>query len=242
MEFCPPPSASEQAPPPVHVPSPEESPRSRSGQGSGSPEEAERSAHEAARRARGKVRRYCAANRLNRLGTLTYRGAGCHDPLVAREHIGEFFRGLRRSIGGKALPYLWTDEWHPGGHGLHLHFSVAQYVRRSALESNWGHGFLHIKLIGDLPVGSGSLEEARRAARYLAKYVGKDSDRPRAGLHRYEVAQGFQPREIWMTGRSADEVIALAADRIGAAPDRIWRSSDEEQWDGPPAVWMSWNR
>ena len=33
----------------------------------------------AARRAGTKVRRYCAANRLNRLGTLTYRGAGCHD-------------------------------------------------------------------------------------------------------------------------------------------------------------------
>lgn len=29
----------------------------------------ERAAAEAARRARGKVRRYCAANRLNRLGT-----------------------------------------------------------------------------------------------------------------------------------------------------------------------------
>jgi hypothetical protein len=32
----------------------------------------ERSAVEAARRARGQVRRYCTANRLNRLGTLTY--------------------------------------------------------------------------------------------------------------------------------------------------------------------------
>ena len=32
----------------------------------------ERAQAEAARRARGKVRRYCAASRLNRLGTLTY--------------------------------------------------------------------------------------------------------------------------------------------------------------------------
>jgi hypothetical protein len=46
----------------------------------GGPPDPERSAIEAARQARTKVRRYCAANRLNRLGTLTYRGAGCHDP------------------------------------------------------------------------------------------------------------------------------------------------------------------
>ena len=36
----------------------------------------ERAAEEAARRARTKMRRYCAANRLNRLGTLTYAGGG----------------------------------------------------------------------------------------------------------------------------------------------------------------------
>ena len=42
---------------------------------------------DAERRARGKVRRYCAANRLNRLGTLTYAGAGCHDPGQFREDL-----------------------------------------------------------------------------------------------------------------------------------------------------------
>ena len=52
-----------------------------------------RSAAEAARRARTKTRRYCAANGLNRLGTLTYRGEGCHDPLV-----------LRRDVGGYNMP------------------------------------------------------------------------------------------------------------------------------------------
>lgn len=51
-----------------------------------------RSAQEAARRARGKVRRYCAANRLNRFGTLTYAGEGCHDPVELRGHVAGFFR------------------------------------------------------------------------------------------------------------------------------------------------------
>src|SRR4051812_19363508 len=44
----------------------------------------DQSRDDAARRARGKVRRYCAANRLNRLGTLTYAGDGNHNPAALR--------------------------------------------------------------------------------------------------------------------------------------------------------------
>jgi hypothetical protein len=95
----------------------------------------ERSRAEAGRRARTKVRRYCAANRLNRLGTLTYAGTGCHDPRQARADAGEFFRELREQLDGESLPYLWVPEWHPGGHGLHLHFAVGRYIKRSAIES-----------------------------------------------------------------------------------------------------------
>ena len=93
---------------------------------SGGPGDPERSRQEAARRARTKVRRYCAANRLNRLGTLTYAGDGCHDPRKARAHAGRFFRDLRRGIDDRELPYVWVPEWHAGGHGLHLHFPLCQ--------------------------------------------------------------------------------------------------------------------
>lgn len=41
---------------------------------------AERSRVEAGRRARRQVRLYCAANRLDHLGTLTYRPPGCYEP------------------------------------------------------------------------------------------------------------------------------------------------------------------
>jgi len=68
----------------------------------------ERSRDEAGRRARGKLRRYGAQNGLNRLGTLTYEGAGCHDPREVRAHVGEFFRALRELTGGKAFPYIWV--------------------------------------------------------------------------------------------------------------------------------------
>lgn len=210
--------------------------------GDGADPDPERAGVEAARRARGKVRRYCAANRLNRLGTLTYAGTGCHDPYALRADVSGFFRQLRTSLGGEALAYVWTAEWHKTGHGLHVHFAVGRFVKRCLIESAWGRGFVHIKLLGDLPVGSGAMAEARKAAGYLSKYVGKSFDEARVpGLHRYEVAQGFQPRVEGVWGRTAQEAIVAACVLMdGARPERTWSSSDVAGWQGPPAVWVSW--
>jgi hypothetical protein len=200
-----------------------------------------RSAAEAGRRARGKLRRYCAANLLNRFATLTYAGGGCHDPQALRADVASFFRALRGELGGP-LPYAWVPEWHPGGHGLHVHFAVGRYVPRRLVEDAWGRGFVTIKLIGNLPVGSGARAEARVAGAYLAKYVSKDFGGSRApGLHRYEVAQGFQPASVEYVGRSPDEVIERASERLGAAPRTVWLSSKTEGWHGPPACWAQWN-
>jgi hypothetical protein len=201
----------------------------------------ERSQAEAARRARTKLRRYIAANRLNRFATLTYAGAGCFDDQQLRRDVAEFFKGLRRELGGKALPYAWAPEWHPGGHGLHVHFAVGRYVRQSLIRDVWARGIVHIKLIGDLPVGSGALEEARRAASYLAKYVSKNvADERVPRLHRYEVAQGFQPERLQLADRSDEAVIEQASERMGGAPSVVWRSSEREGWRGPPAYWCAW--
>ena len=188
------------------------------------------------------IRRYCAANRLNRLGTLTYAGDGCHDPVAVRADTAVFFRRLRADLGGQAFPYLWVPEWHPGGHGLHLHFAVGRYVKHSLIKAAWGRGIVHIKLLGDLPVGSGSLEEARLAARYLGKYAGKalDGDRP-AGLHRYEVAQGFKPEPVYCDGGTVEDVIGQASAFMGRQPAHVWHSSRADGWQGPPACWVAWN-
>jgi hypothetical protein len=197
---------------------------------------------EAARRARGKLRRYCTANRLNRLGTLTYRGDGLHDPVVLRGHVGEFFRSLRSGLGGRAFPYVWVPEWHKTGHGLHVHFAVGQFIPRRHIEAAWGRGFVHIKLLGDLPVGSGVHAEARKAAGYLSKYVGKGfEDVSVPGLHRYEVAQGFQPERVQLRGRLLDDVLDQAVEIMGAAPSYRWQSQIADGWVGPPAVWLSWD-
>jgi hypothetical protein len=178
---------------------------------------------------------------LNRLGTLTYAGDGCHDPQRLRGDVAEFFRALRKVRGGTAFAYLWTAEWHPGGHGLHVHFAVGQFIKRSLIEQAWGHGFVHIKLLGDLPVGSGEIAQARKAAGYLSKYVGKDFDASRMpGLHRYEVAQGFQPAITAIWGNTQTEAIDKASQIIGCRPDTYWSSASVEGWDKPAAVWMQW--
>ena len=200
-----------------------------------------RAVEEAARRARSKSRRYCAANRLNRLGTLTYRGAGCHDPKQLRADVAAFFRSLRGLLGGKAFPYLWTSEWHKSGHGLHVHFAVGRFIQRRLIEQAWPHGFVHIKLLGDLPTGSGAVAEARLAARYLSKYVGKDFNAQRSrGLHRYEVGQGFVPKITPVWGRSRSEAIGIACALMRAEPEVIWFSDEKDDWRGPPALWLQW--
>jgi hypothetical protein len=212
-----------------------------------------RAREEAARRAQVKIRRFCAANRLNRLGTLTYGGEGLHDPDRLRLDVAEFFKRLRAGIEvkylparvrtGNPFPYLWVPQWHPGGHGLHVHFAVARYIPRGVIEAAWPHGFVNIKLLSNLSTGSGPLEEARHAARYLARYVGAqlDDERRRLGLHRYEVAQGFQPVVVKLHGRTADELIERASVQLGARPSRVWRSDQaKEGWHGPPACWVQW--
>ena len=205
----------------------------------------ERSRLVAASRARTKVRRYCASNRLNRLGTLTYAGGGCHDPVALRRDLSQFFQRLRTAMGGRNFAYLWVPEWHHSGHGLHAHFAVGRFVKRGHIEEAWGRGFINIKLLGDLPVGSGTLEEARQAAKYLSKYVVKDFDDAAGearvvGLHRYEVAQGFQPRTDRVFGRTLSEAVDRAAERMGCLPRTVSSSDTWEGWTGPYAVSMSW--
>lgn len=186
------------------------------------------------------MRRYCAGNGLDRFGTLTYGGSGQHDPRAVRLEVADFWRRLRSELGGEALPYVWVPEWHKT-HGLHAHFAVGRFVHRSVIRRAWGHGFIKIKQLNDLPVGAGAREGPRVAARYLAKYVGKSFDQDRIpGLHRYEVAQGFQPEVVAVSGATAGEALDAACVLMDGRPDRVWDSSDTADWHGPPAVWASW--
>lgn len=204
----------------------------------------ERSAAEAGRRAKARLRRYCVANKLNRLGTLTYSGDGCFDPAQVRQDLAEFFRLLRTATGGKPLPYVWVPEWHKS-HGLHAHFAVGRYIKRRVIEEAWGRGFIHIKILGDLPTGSTTVSEARRAAGYLSKYVSKTFDAVgdrSLGSHRYDVAQGFTPDSVTLTGTTAASVIAQASEVLSMEPTWEWSSREVEGWEGPPAISIRWGR
>ncbi|MDQ3610678.1 MAG: hypothetical protein M4D85_03550 [Actinomycetota bacterium] len=117
-------------------------------------------------------------------------------------HVAEFFRDLRSGLGGRPLPYVWVPELHKDGVHFHVHFAVGWYIRRGLIEQAWGRGWVNIKLLSDLPVGATSWHEARRAAGYLSKYVSKTFGTDLRGLHRYEVAHGFQPAVTRLAGRT----------------------------------------
>lgn len=124
-----------------------------------------------------------------------------------------------------------------------MHFAVGRYVPRSLIDASWGRGFVHIKLLGDLPVGSGALAEARVAARYLSKYVAKSLEEQRLprGMHRYDLAQGFVPARLRFRGVHAEAVMEAAVRLFGGeAPQRFWSSQQNEFWSAPPAIWAQW--
>lgn len=210
------------------------------GKGSDSP----RALEEAARRARRTLRRYAASNRLNRLGTLTYGAPRCSDPAQVRQHAGMFFRSLRSALGGKPFPYIWVPELHKDGEHFHLHFAVGRYVPVGVIRAAWGRGHVHIKLLGNLPVGSGTVDEARLAARYLSKYVSKsllESGKRLEGMHRYDLAQGFHPKPHRLYGgRTSDVVLSAASGLMGGDPVARWSSEESQGWAGPPALWAQW--
>jgi hypothetical protein len=98
-------------------------------------------------------------------------------------------------------------------------------------------------LLGDLPVGSGSLSEARKAAGYLSKYVSKSFTDPESrvfGLHRYDVAQGFQPVKLSLSGVSPSDVMQQASDYLNGPPVTRWSSESVANWAGAPAIWAQW--
>ncbi|VXB92902.1 hypothetical protein NOCARDAX2BIS_390033 [Nocardioides sp. AX2bis] len=140
------------------------------------------------------------------------------------------------------MPYAWVPEFHADGSRFHLHFAVNRYVRKSLVAQVWGRGIVDMRRIDDVPVGAGRLGEARVAAGYLSKYLGKSfSDVRIANRHRYDVAQGFQPERIPIWGTSAQDVVEKSTAYFeGAFPSWLWNSSEAEEWFAPPAIAVRW--
>ena len=82
------------------------------------------------------------------------------------------------------------------------------------------------------------------AARYLSKYVTKsfdadESSRSKA-LHRYDVAQGFQPKAHRIRATSPEAALRQMCEVMGADPVYVWSSAEVEDWKAPPAVHYQW--
>ena len=60
------------------------------------------------------------------------------------------------------------------------------------------------------------------------------------GLHRYEVAEGFQPVEVKLRGHSPEELIERASEQLGRKPKRVSRSEDWKDWRGPATFTVQW--
>lgn len=187
----------------------------------------------AERRARATIRRYCVRNDLRRLWTLT-----CADQItdvgVMWRRVRRFHRKLRDEFG--AMPYVVVLERHKSG-ALHAHVSLpARFLAHGEVARVWGHGFVHYRDRGVRLRGRRS--EARVLAAYLAKYVAKDPIREGFGAHRYEVAEGFQPKVVRRSFGSLGAAVEKVMERFvlvqGEALELVWDSTSSASWRGPP--------
>ena len=154
-------------------------------------------------RAAARSRRYFVRNRLRYMWVLTFAIAR-RDRREVMHEVSEFARRLRVAVGGPGLPYWYAPELHPGGHGWHVNFFVARWIKVELVGDVWGWGFPWATDFAKSPTGPKGeplglcrtpREGWRRAARYGCKYAQKDWSSEHVGPshHRYEVAQGFAP-------------------------------------------------
>lgn len=201
--------------------------------------ESERGAVEAARRARSRLRRYCVKNKLDRLWTLTYAGAGEWDEDRVARDVARMVKALRALLGDRPFAYAWTRELHPDGHGYHVHMALGKFVHVSVVERAWQYenarsGFVFAVRIR---TRAGGRNAARQAARYLSKYVAKEAERQVSrGKSRYQVAQGFKVRQVEALAFDLAEARHIAKTVVGEDISWQWASVEVEDWRGPPCV------
>jgi len=200
-----------------------------------------KNAQRASSRAAGELRRYVVANQLTRMWTLTYAEAQDQRRTVIG-HVNGWLQRLRDYLGAP-FPAAYVLEWHPGGHGLHVHVAVpVSFVRHGDMVRLWGHGHVQYSdLNGSVKAVAGRRDQARRLAGYLSKYMSKGwSESHEPGAHRYEVTDGFQVRRVVSAHRSFDRALAEIEAVAGKPVEVVWASGDGEDWDGPPAWCIRW--
>ena len=178
--------------------------------------------------------------------TLTFPGEGVHEYDRALRLLQDFIHD-HGGLVCRGREWLAVPELHPGGHGWHWHVLVPKRFSRSELKALWVGWTAFLGRRGIVPSGGAEFVRidvldhgsAARAAAYAAKYVSKtfEGDDRAKGRKRYLRPQGLEVPMSRGGAASLDEVAAAVAE-IGA--DYVFRSSDSDEWQGPPMVWGSW--
>jgi hypothetical protein len=204
-------------------------------------------------RAGTRSRRYFVLNRLRYMWVLTFAKAN-HDRHVVMAQVSEFARRLRTLHDGRAFPYWYSPELHPGGHGWHVNFFIASRIPHAQFETQWGHGFVWVTDFASAMKGPKGeplglcrtpREGLRRAAHYGCKYSQKDWSPEHVGAqnHRYEVAQGFAPnhQSRWVVNpKEAEQLVESLVPGEDRRFIQRWDSNDMAEWTRPPIRTWRW--
>lgn len=195
----------------------------------------ERSEREAVRRAQAMIRRLVAEHELTRMVTLTNADATTAPQRREVVHrVQLFVKRIRRRV--PFARWLAVLEWHPGGHGWHVHLVTDRFVPKHLLQEAWTWGFVDARLIR--PKGEGtSRQAARKAGQYVAKYLGKGVGEHEAPAHergdqRYLRAEGMHVTELLAEG-SYEALLAASWSHVGGSVGWMWWSGAEPTWRGP---------
>ena len=192
----------------------------------------ERARIESLRRTRASVRRYCSANRLDRMGTLTFE--------VEPDLDGgwEAVEGFRRALAaelGELVPLVVVPEYGTLNGRLHFHVAFGRYLPVVMLRRCWPHGFVDVRRIKARGRGRrlGGRALCRLVASYIAGYVTK-GDRTPFSRKRYSTTRGCAPVSRSVMRSDLAAAFATVRARAGGAALTVWSSSSVEEWAGPP--------
>ncbi len=167
---------------------------------------------------------------------------------VVARRVAAALRIWQDNQGCKAGLRRWADSvvFQPGGYaapgGLScLHFVSGPVCAVHADQDQWARGIVHVKLLSDLRAGSGPLDEARLASRYLGKYISKGvsgngacrdcigEESPRGSIRRRSSSRRGQRAGCRASGRDEDAKVCRRSSRAGSgmAASPVWASWDD---------------
>ncbi len=200
------------------------------------------SASEAQRRARTKVRRYVAANRLDRLGTLTYRGDGLHDERALASARRATSSGV--CVANLVARHSRTSGCRSGTRrttactctSQSVGTSISGACRRRGVEASCtssalGRGTRPARwrrLVAPRATSrsTSASRSTRRADSWSASLRGRARVRAEGGADRRNESRRGDPSCVRADGPRAGATVVF---------------DEAKEWKGPPAVWVGWD-